>query len=86
MGNCALSDGEVDKLRPPTSYGGCGVSSALRLAQPVSIASIFQNLVLQCTLLGLTGIDNVPRAKLISVLNRHQTDIPARFHVTVTTL
>ena len=39
MGNCALLDREVDKLRLPILYGGCGVLSALWLAQPAFIAS-----------------------------------------------
>ena len=39
MGNCALLDRELDKLRLPISYGGCGVLSALWLAQPAFIAS-----------------------------------------------
>ena len=64
MGNCALLDREVDKLRLPISYGGCGVLSALWLAQPAFIASTSQSLVLQSALLGLTVLDIAPRAKL----------------------
>jgi len=82
IGNCALLDREVDKLRLPISYEGCGVLSALWLALPAFIASTSQTLVLQCALLGSTVLDIAPRAKLDSLLDRHQRDIPARFHLT----
>ena len=59
MGNCALLDRELDKLRLPISYGGCGVLSALWLAQPAFIASTSQSLVLQSA---LTVLDIAPRA------------------------
>ena len=81
MGNCALLDRELDKLRLPISYGGCGrVLSALWLAQPAFIASTSQSLVLQSAL--TVVLDIAPRAKLDSLLDRHQRDIPAQFHVT----
>eukprot|EP01042_Synura_sphagnicola_P036485 gene36485-biopygen7194 len=79
MGNCALLDRELDKLRLPISYGGCGVLSALWLAQPAFIASTSQSLVLQSA---LTALDIAPRAKLDSLLDRHQGDFPAHFQVT----
>ena len=61
MRNCVLLDREVDKLRLPISYGGCGVLSALWLAQPAFIASTSQSLVLQTALLGSTVLDIAPR-------------------------
>jgi len=80
LGNCALLDREVDKLRLPISYGGCGrVLSALWLAQPAFMTSTSQPLVLQST---LTVLYCAPRAKLDSLLDRHQRDIPVQFHVT----
>ena len=84
MGNCALLDRELDKLKPRILYGGCVVLSALWLAQSAFIvASTSQSLVLQSALLSSTVLDIAPRAKLDSLLDRHQRDIPARFHVTL---
>jgi len=57
--------------------------SALWLAQRAFVASTSQSLAIQSTLLDSTDLDIAPRAsKLDSLLDRHQGDIPGRFHVT----
>ena len=52
------------------------------LNQLSQLASTSQSLVLQSALLSSTVLDIAPRAKLDSLLDRHQRNIPARFHVT----